>query len=175
MLNNSLELVIRKAVLTDAQVLAQIGADTFYETFSPYNSSEDMAAYIAKAYAPEVINANLNNSDITYYLCLDDGEVIGYSKLIGGAGFEGLTGRNIELEKIYVLSKHHGTPAGRLLMESAITFATSSGFDHVFLGVWQENRRAVRFYEKNGFEVFATRSFQLGSRICDDYMMKRKL
>ena len=60
-------------------------------------------------------------------------------------------------------------------MQQAIAHSQENGFDTLFLGVWQENERAVSFYKKVGFEVFETRQFQLGERLCDDYMMKLKL
>ena len=79
------------------------------------------------------------------------------------------------MEKIYVLGSYFGSGAGKVLMQQAIAHSQENGFDTLFLGVWQENERAVSFYKKVGFEVFETRQFQLGERLCDDYMMKLKL
>lgn len=170
-----MSLHIRKAKPSDAPDLACIGATTFYETFRPYNQEEDMRAYIGKTYSEEAVRENLLREDIAYYLCFEGSEVIGYVKLIHNAEFTGLTDKCIELEKIYVLETYHGTKAGQELMDCAVQHGSENGFGTIFLGVWQENKRAIRFYEKNGFEVFATRSFQLGTRLCEDYMMKRWL
>jgi ribosomal protein S18 acetylase RimI-like enzyme len=57
-------------------------------------------------------------------------------------------------------------------MQYAIDYSRTVHFETLFLGVWKENERAVNFYRKTGFEVFDTRLFQLGSRMCEDYMMK---
>lgn len=163
---------VKKAGINEAEVLSRLGAQTFYDTFRPYNTEDDMQAYISKAYAAEVIAENLSNNRIQYFLYYNNDLPAGYIKLIEDATFSGLKGKTIELEKIYVLSSHFGTDAGNLLMQTAINQARLGSFDTLFLGVWEENKRAVRFYEKHGFSVFATRSFQLGSRICNDFMMK---
>jgi ribosomal protein S18 acetylase RimI-like enzyme len=166
---------ILKASNNHVEILSKIGADTFYETFSPFNSESDIRQYISKAYYIDVIQQNIVNPDIAYYLCYDAGVVIGYIKLVHHATYKGLTNLTIELEKIYVLSAYFGSGAGKRLMDCAINHSKEKGFETLFLGVWQENERAVNFYKKTGFEVFETRQFQLGERLCDDYMMKLKL
>ena len=166
---------IERASVQHAEILSEIGEDTFYETFRPYNSELDIRQYINEAYAIDVIKLNLINPNIAYYLCYDAGIVIGYIKLIHYATYKGLTNLTIELEKIYLLSAYFGSGAGKRLMDCAIRHSSEKGFETLFLGVWQENARAVNFYKKTGFEVFETRQFQLGERLCDDYMMKLKL
>ncbi len=158
-----------------AEILSKIGGDTFYETFRPYNTESDILQYIKKAYAIDVIEHNLINPNIAYYLCYDDEQVIGYIKLIHDATYKGLSEKCIELEKIYILGSYFGSGAGKLLMQKAIQHSRENGFESLFLGVWQENERAINFYKKVGFEVFETRQFQLGESLCDDYMMKLKL
>jgi ribosomal protein S18 acetylase RimI-like enzyme len=166
---------IKKAGKQHDEILSKIGGDTFYETFIPFNTEIDIRQYISKAYAIDVIKQNLVNPDIAYYLCYDANIVIGYIKLIHHATYKGLTNRSIELEKIYVLASYFGSGAGKLLMDFAVKHSKENGFETLFLGVWQENERAVHFYKKMGFEVFETRQFQLGERLCDDYMMKKNL
>lgn len=166
---------IRKAQISDACVLAEIGGRTFYDTFRPYNTEEDMQAYISKAYNTQTISLNFENPDIAYYLCLDEETVAGYIKLIANTSIGEAEEKAIELEKIYVMHEYFGSEAGQLLMNTAIEHTMQHGFNSIFLGVWKENKRAVRFYEKNGFAVFAERSFQLGSRLCEDFMMKKNI
>lgn len=170
-----MELNIRAAEQGDEHMLADLGAKTFYDTFRPFNAEEDMQAYLKKAYTLELIKTNLLNPEINYFILLDNRKPAGYIKLIQNATYEGLSGKTIELEKIYVLKDYFGSEAGNMLMKEAINFARSNQFTTLFLGVWEENHRAVAFYKKHGFQVFASRNFQLGSRICADYMMKLPL
>lgn len=163
---------VRPAISDDAEVLAEIGASTFYETFRPFNTEEDMQAYIKKAYNVPLIQQNLQNNSIHYAIAVEGETVIGYIKLLLHAQHPKLAGNSIELEKIYVQQAYHGTGAGHKLMHYTIEFSRQHEYTTLFLGVWKENERAVAFYRKTGFEVFDTRMFPLGSRMCEDYIMK---
>lgn len=166
---------IRAATFNDAAALAAIGATTFYHTFRPYNTEDDMQGYLLKSYSLKLIEANLRDSKIHYFLCEEEDLCVGYIKLLEGTTYEGIDEHAIELEKIYVMHSHFGTNAGKMLMQKAIDFALERGFTALFLGVWQENKRAVSFYLKNGFNTVTTRQFKLGEKICDDFIMMKKL
>jgi ribosomal protein S18 acetylase RimI-like enzyme len=131
--------------------------------------------YLKKAYDVSAIEANLINPEIIYHIAFDDGIACGYTKLLLQATHPLIETKSIELEKIYVRKNYLGKDAGSLLMKHAINYTKSSGHTTLFLGVWEENKRAVAFYKKFGFEVFTTRTFQLGSTLCDDFMMKLEL
>ena len=167
---------IRPANKNDANILAELGAKTFYETFRPFHSEEDLQQYIKKAYSVELITENLFKENIQYFIAFDEEKPIGYLKLIKNATHEKLpTQKTIELEKIYVLKEYLDKKVGKELMLQAINFSKQNNFETLFLGVWQENHRAVNFYKKFGFETFTIRTFQLGETLCDDFLMKLNL
>lgn len=166
---------VRVADSNDAALLAKLGSETFYETFRPYNTEQDMQLYIKKAYTEEQIASNLMNPAVHYAILMADDVAIGYVKLLLDANNPKLEGKQIELEKIYVLKDKIGSGAGKQLMDYAINYSIEHGFNVLFLGVWEENKRAVNFYKTAGFEVFDTRTFQLGETICDDFLMKLEL
>lgn len=163
---------IRKAVPEDAALLAELGATTFYDTFSAFHSDEDMQLYLKKAYAQKDIAANLTNPEIAYFIAFDGDMAAGYTKLLRHATHPLLQGPCIELEKIYVRKSYLGKKVGKELMVHALNYSRTENFTTLFLGVWQENHRAVNFYKKTGLEVFTTRTFQLGQTLCDDYLLK---
>lgn len=167
--------IINKATSEHCDVLAKIGADTFYETFRPHNTDEDIQAYIAKTYNTKTVAQNLQDPSIHYYVCYLNHVCVGYIKLLHDVTYSGLTAPAIELEKIYVAKQYHGKNAGQLLMQQAINHTKNNHYNMLFLGVWQENERAVSFYKRNGFDTFATRTFNLGSRVCNDFMMRLEL
>lgn len=155
--------------------LAELGASTFYETFRPHNSEEDMQAYLANTYTPALVQANLKKNGVHYFLGYDNLGDQGYIKLIENPEGINLEGKIMELEKIYVRSSAQGSGLAKLLMEQAISLSKQLGFNYLYLGVWQENTRALAFYKKFGFKIFDTRKFQLGSRWCEDYLLSLKL
>ena len=74
-----------------------------------------------------------------------------------------------------MLKEYLDKKVGKELMLQAINFSKQNNFETLFLGVWQENHRAVNFYKKFGFETFTIRTFQLGETLCDDFLMKLNL
>lgn len=81
----------------------------------------------------------------------------------------------VEIERIYVLQAHQGKKMGQLLYEKAMQVAESAKADYVWLGVWEENARAIGFYKKNGFVAFDKHVFTLGTDEQTDIMMKKVL
>ncbi len=164
---------IYEAEITDAEILAQIGTKTFYDTFARFHDEEDIQAYLKKAYDKKLIEQNLSNPLIQYHLACDENyDVIGYTKLLHTVLLEKFPNKRvIELEKIYVLKSVLGKKVGAALMQNCIEYAKQKNYDAIFLGVWQENKKAIDFYKQFNFKIFDTRSFQLGKTICDDYLM----
>jgi ribosomal protein S18 acetylase RimI-like enzyme len=50
--------------------------------------------------------------------------------------------------------------------------AQEKNFAYRWLGVWEKNLRAIRFYEKNDFVKFGQHIFHLGDDPHTDVMMK---
>ena len=101
---------------------------------------------------------------------------MGYLKLnFGDSQTELKDQKALEIERIYVLKEFHGKKVGQLLFEKALKIAEEKKVDYVWLGVWEENLRAINFYKKNGFEEFDKHIFKLGNDEQTDIMMKLKL
>jgi ribosomal protein S18 acetylase RimI-like enzyme len=79
----------------------------------------------------------------------------------------------LEIERIYVLGQYQSKKVGQLLFEKAIETAKQLSASYIWLGVWEENSRAISFYKRNGFEVFDKHVFKLGEEEQTDLMMKR--
>ena len=83
--------------------------------------------------------------------------------------------KSLEIERIYVSKEFHGKSVGQLLYDKAIEVAKQKNADYVWLGVWEENQRAISFYKKNGFVEFDKHIFKLGNDEQIDIMMKLNL
>ena len=81
----------------------------------------------------------------------------------------------LEIERIYVSKEFHGKSVGQLLYDKAIEVAKQKNVNYVWLGVWEENPRAISFYKKNGFVEFDKHIFKLGNDEQIDIMMKLNL
>ncbi len=167
---------IRHITIDDLPALQQIGRQTFYETFADSNSETDMQDYLAKSFSKEQLSSELQNQDMAFYLLEIEGKTAGYLKLNFSQAQTELHDPNaIEIERIYVLQAFHGKGAGQALYQHAVNIARSKQARYIWLGVWEHNHRALRFYEKNGFTPFGKHTFYLGSDAQTDIMMKLEL
>ena len=170
------EIKIEQISHSHIAALQQIGRQTFSETFAESNSAENMAKYLEEAYSFEKLNEEINNPNSLFYFAMLDEKVIGYLKLNMGVSQTELQDKNaIEIERIYVLKDFHGKRVGQLLFDKAIKIAKEQQVAYVWLGVWEENKRALQFYTKNGFVEFDQHVFVLGDEAQTDIMMKLEL
>ena len=169
-------LEIRKATHKDAELLLNIGRQTFFEKFTENNSEENMLKYAAEAYTSEKILSELNNPNSQFYLAILNAKTIGYLKInFGDAQTELQDPKSLELERIYVLKEFQGKKIGQTLFEKTLEIAKKAQVSYVWLGVWEENSRALKFYEKNGLKAFSKHIFMLGDDPQTDIMMKIEL
>lgn len=167
---------LRKVAKHESSLLQHISNQTFLETFSENNSEENMKKYLEEGFSVEKLTAELNNPDSEFYFALLNEEIIGYLKVnFGISQTELKDDKALEIERIYVLQEYHGKKVGQVLFEKAIKLARNKSCDYVWLGVWEENQRAIGFYKKNGFIEFDKHIFKLGDDEQTDIMMMKKL
>lgn len=170
------KITIQKIALNDIDQLQKIGRQTFYETFSESNTEENMATYLDEGFSVEKLTSELKNENAEFYFALQKDNPIGYLKLnFGQSQTELQDDKGLEIERIYVLKEYHGQKVGELLYEKALEISKGKNVDYVWLGVWEENHRALNFYKKNGFVEFDKHIFKLGTDEQTDLMMKLKL
>ncbi|AZA74301.1 GNAT family N-acetyltransferase [Chryseobacterium indoltheticum] len=171
-----MNITIRKAQDKDVIDLQNIGKITFSETFSKDNSVQNLNEYLETAFSTEKITSELADKNAEFYFAEFENEIIGYLKVNYGESQTEIKNENaLEIERIYVLKDFHGKKVGQLLYEKAIELANERNVDFVWLGVWEQNLRAIRFYEKNGFTAFDKHLFKLGDEEQIDIMMKLSL
>ncbi|HMQ47884.1 MAG TPA: GNAT family N-acetyltransferase [Saprospiraceae bacterium] len=167
---------IKKVTPSDINQLQEIGRQTFYETFSVGNTEENMKKYLEEGFSIDKLAAELNDKNADFYFAALDNMVIGYLKInFGQSQTELKDDKALEIERIYVVEAYHGKEVGQLLFDKAIQIAKEKNLDFIWLGVWEENPRAINFYKKNGFVAFDKHIFKLGNDQQIDILMKLKL
>ncbi len=170
------DLQIRKASLEDVTLLNKIGRQTFYETFFDTNTQENLTKYLDESFTDEKLGQELAVPSSLFYLALVENQVVGYLKLnFGEAQTEFRQEGGFEIERIYVIKEFWGKSIGQALLEFALSIAREQKSSFVWLGVWEKNYRAIRFYVKNGFVPFDKHIFQVGDDPQTDVLMKKKL
>ena len=169
-------IIIQKVTPQEIDLLQQIGRQTFFETFSAGNTEENMNKYLEEGFSKEKLAAELADPNALFYFAWLDQKVVGYLKLNFGASQTELKDdKAVEIERIYVVKEFHGKRVGQLLYEKALEVAREAKASWVWLGVWEENPRAISFYKKNGFVEFDKHIFKLGDDEQTDLMMKLML
>ncbi len=169
-------MIIRKLTLEDIDLLQDIGKRTFADTFSSDDNQQDMEQYLVQGFSLEKLRKELTNINSEFYFVEIENKAIGYLKVNkGDAQTEIRDEKALEIERIYVLKAYYGKRIGQVLYEKALEIAKRNHVDYMWLGVWEENFRAIRFYEKNGFIEFDKHVFKLGNKEEIDIMMKLKL
>jgi ribosomal protein S18 acetylase RimI-like enzyme len=169
---------IRPATFDDAKLLTDLSYTTFWDAFAhhPKNAPDDLAYYMRQAFSVEKIEVELVDPSSRFLIALIDGKPAGYSKLIVDNIEPGITAeRPVELSRLYSHQEYLGKGVGQNLMDACFDRARTDGRDVMWLGVWEYNPRAQRFYEKNGFRVVGRHTFQLGSDPQTDLLMQKDL
>ena len=172
------EISIRQATQEDAQTLTDLAYTTFWDAFAhhPKNAPDDLAHYMRQAFTVEQLTKEIADPRSIFLLAEIDGELAGYAKLVIDYVEPGVTAdRPVELNRLYSQQKFLGKGVGQTLMDACFDKAKNHDHDVMWLGVWEFNPRAQRFYEKNGFQQVGRHVFQLGSDPQTDLLMQREI
>jgi len=171
-------ILIRQATEEDAKLLTDLAYTTFWDAFAhhPKNAPDDLNHYMRQAFNQEQITSELAYAKNIFLIAEIDGEAAGYSKIIIDNIEPGITAtRPVELSRLYAHQKHLGQGVGQTLMDACFERARAEDRDVMWLGVWEYNPRAQRFYEKNGFRVVGSHVFRLGEDPQTDLLMQKDL
>lgn len=169
---------IRRAAPDDAAALSLVGAATFLDAFAGILDGKDIVAHCARHHAASVYQKYLAAPSAALWIAeTDEGAApVGYALLNTPELPEVPTqADDLEVKRIYVLSRFHGGGVGPRLMTVAIDEARVRGAGRALLGVYAGNERALAFYKKHGFERIGQRVFTVGARRCDDFILARGL
>ena len=160
----------------EAALFAELGASTFTETFESANTPEDFAAYMRAAFGDQIQRAELEDPQTTVFFAERDGDVVGYLMLREGTTPSMVPAADaVQIARLYARQRALGSGVGAALMQRALAEAAGRGKDAVWLGVWDRNERAIRFYEAWGFHRCGTQPFLLGADLQTDLVMVRRL
>jgi ribosomal protein S18 acetylase RimI-like enzyme len=172
------EIKIRNATIEDAVMLAELSYQTFWDAFHehPANSPDDMADYMKKAFSVEQIRRELADEKAIFLIAEIDDSLAGYAKLRLENLEEPIKAEKpIELCRLYSTTEFIGKGVGQSLMDECFEIAKQNDCDVMWLGVWEFNPRAQRFYEKQGFYTVGKHIFQLGSDPQTDLLMQKEV
>lgn len=165
-------LSIRTAHPSDAALISDLGARTFYESYADQNTAEDMAMYLSEHFTPEQMLSEIHDPDALFFIAFLENEVVGYTKVRNDREKSPQPG-SLQLQRIYVVKEHKGKGIGAALLEACLEYARNRGFFSIWLSVWEQNPAAIAFYYKCGFVQTGTSVFVLGNAEQHDLVLSR--
>lgn len=168
-------LAIRRATPADAAALSAIAAATFTEAFGHLYPAEDLEAFLRESYAVDRQRVILEAPGYAVWLLEDDGVAVGHAAA-GPCGLPNPAARpeDGELKRLYVLSKYQNTGWGGRLFREAMDWLLAGGPRTLWIGVWENNLGAQRFYARHGFEKVGEHTFPVGRVVDREFTLRRE-
>jgi ribosomal protein S18 acetylase RimI-like enzyme len=165
---------IRTATIADAALLAELAARTFAESFGAHNTAEDMTIHLSRTYGEAIQGRELADPALTYLIAEVDGATAGYALVRAGRIPACVTGEKpIEIYRFYVDQPWQGRGVAQALMSACEAEAHRRAGRTLWLGVWERNARAKRFYEKMGFRDVGSQEYVVGTDPQTDRVLMR--
>lgn len=167
---------VKKCTKEELPTLQKISIETFRETFESQNSSENLDAYLKRAFHSKQLEKELSNEFSEFFFVYLNSEMVGYLKInIGNAQSEKMGDESLEIERIYVKNKYQKHGIGKILLNTAIEFALERDKKEIWLGVWEKNENAIAFYKKMDFVQTGVHSFYMGEEEQTDLIMTKAI
>lgn len=170
-----MEWVIRPADPADAAQLSELADKTFRGAFSSLNTEENMNLHCATAFSPEVQLAEISNPEILTLVAESRNRLVAFAQVHLRAATPASVSPSpaVEIHRIYVERSFHGAGLAGDLLAEVIKSAEHHGAAMVWLGVWEHNARAIRFYQRSGFVEVGDHVFVVGTDPQRDLLMVR--
>lgn len=168
---------LKEATIEDAAYISLLARITFTETFGHYfGDKTDLETYLDQTFNVSKIQGSLGKPHNIFWLAYVEQLPVGYGKLKLNSPSSFLESDSIcQLQKIYVLKDFLSKKVGLELQNAMLERARAEGFRVIWLSVLKENIRAIRFYEKNGFDTIGDHDFQIGKEHFDFQAMAKNL
>jgi len=163
----------QKCTVEDWKQLQQISIATFTHTYQHKNDPKHFNKHLDYAFNENQLKKELVNPNCDFYFLLKkENELLGYLKFNEfNAQSESMPDDHFEIERIYLNKQFQGKGLGKMMIEFAKEKAIQKKKKKIWLGVWEENPKAIGFYQKMGFEKTGTHIFKVGDDEQLDFVM----
>ncbi|MEI5991584.1 GNAT family N-acetyltransferase [Enterococcus crotali] len=167
---------IKKITVEDLAALKMLSIKTFTDTFAKDNTPENLKNYLDQAYTDEKLTNELQNEQSEFYFIYSEDQLAGYLKInVNDAQTETIDEDALEIERIYIDSDFKRLGLGKMLYNKAMERGKELSKTSIWLGVWENNFSAMKFYHKMGFTQVGEHSFYMGEDEQIDLIMKKEL
>lgn len=171
-----MSLTYRQCTHSDLETLVKISKETFITAFEKDNDPQDFKNYIEKAFSYAQLQSELENPDVFFYFVFDGQQLVGYFKLnLGKAQTDVKDELSLEIERIYVKEAFQGKKFGSQMLDEIQKLTKAKNKAFIWLGVWEHNPSAIRFYQRHGFQKFGEHPYYIGNDKQTDWLLRLEL
>ena len=166
--------ILKLISIDDLNDLRSISIETFKQTFAAQNTRENIRLYLKNKISTKQLRKEICDPNSKFYFVYQKNKIIGYLKInFNDSQREKMYLHNgFEIERIYLIAEFQGKGLGKKLLTKILNMGKEMGYKKVWLGVWENNFRAIRFYKKYGFKKFGQHNFLLGNDLQTDYLLE---
>ena len=166
--------ILKLISIDDLNDLRSISIETFKQTFAAQNTRENIRLYLKNKISIKQLKKEICDPNSKFYFIYQKNKIIGYLKLnYNDSQREKMYLHDgFEIERIYLIAAFQGKGLGKKLLTKVLNMGKEMGYKKVWLGVWENNFKAIRFYKKYGFKKFGQHSFLLGNDLQTDYLLE---
>ena len=162
--------------IQQVHLLQKTSIETFSLAFAKDNTPENLVDYYGKSFSIEALLEQINDLNSRFYFIYDEDKLAAYFKInIGESQTEIGANDGMELERLYIYPEHQSKKIGAFIVNEVKIKALLEDKKYIWLGVWENNLRAIKFYQKQGFIKFDSHIYYLGNDPQNDWMMRLEL
>jgi diamine N-acetyltransferase len=169
-------IVWRHAQPGDEEALSLLGQATFLATFAFDHPGPALIRFLKELHSPAFYADRLANPDIDIIIGETPlGAPVAYALLCPPEHPDYSRDGDWELKRIYLLGPWQGGGNGAALLQHAIDIAHKRQAKRLLLAVYENNDRAVAFYERHGFSRIGDTIFMVDDIEFSDMLLARKI
>lgn len=176
---------IEAATIDDINGLIEFGKQEFARTFGHLYSTEDLESYLQEGYCVEDYIKWISDDEYRIYVAFSEEHetIVGY--VLGGkcslplenCGYDvNYANTCLEIKRMYVHPSAFGTGLSDQLMLQVLEWLqhNKTNASRIFLGVYSENPRAIKFYKRYKFEKVGEYGFTVGDAVDREFIFQWK-
>ncbi len=168
-------MALRQVTSADAEQMAAISLRGFLPSFGGLYSRADLRLCIEEKLSVSAHHHMLEDSAQEIWLAENDaGEVEGFVH-IAPNGLPVGEATDGELCRLYLMPEAQGKKLGDDLLRWGIERLQQRGYRRIYLGVWEHNHRAQRFYARHGFRVVGDYFYTVGGHKDHELIMYQEM
>lgn len=166
---------IRKATIADAEIIALLAQITFRQAFNHYWNDENVLRnYFKQTFSVSKLRSSISKPNNVFWIAYADELPVGYAKLKLNCPNDGLNDPTpAQLQKIYILNDYIAQGIGEKLQNELFEEVKSNKIKTLWLAVWDQNDKAIKFYERHGFSTETTHHYDF-EKMSIDYLVMTK-